>query len=105
MSRVFETMGTMGVTTRVATTDTAAGIAAALLESNSRKATAATLSIETKNVRIAFRATPTQGATGVGHLLYPGDSWRVVGRENLEQLLWISATNAQAGAVMITVEY
>jgi hypothetical protein len=107
--RVFETMGSMGATARIATTDTAAGITAALLEDTAttphRFATAATISVETKNIRVAFRATPTQGASGVGHLLYPGDSWRIVGRENLEQFLAISATNAQAGAYNITVEY
>jgi hypothetical protein len=107
MSRVFETMGSMGVTTRIAKTDTAAGITAALLYDTATKryACAATISVETKNIRIAFRATPTQGASGVGHLLYPGDSWRIVGRENLERFLALSATNAQAGAYMITPEY
>jgi hypothetical protein len=105
--RTFETMGSMGVTTRIATTDTAAGITSTLLydTTTARHACAATISVETKNIRVAFRATPTQGASGVGHLLYPGDSWRIVGRENLEQFLAISATNGQAGAYMITLEY
>ncbi|MFA6972687.1 MAG: hypothetical protein WC208_14990 [Gallionella sp.] len=105
--RVFETMGSMGSTARIATTDTAAGITSTLLydTTTSRRATAATISIETNNVRIAFTATPTQGASGLGHLLYPGDSWRIVGRENLEDFLIISAANGVAGAYQITVEY
>jgi len=105
--RTFSTMGTMGVTTRIATTDSSAAITSTLLydSATSRHAGAATITVETKNVRIAFGADPTQGASGLGHLLYPGDSWRIVGRENLEDFRIISATNAQAGAYQITVEY
>lgn len=105
--RVFETMGTMGVTTRVASSDTAAAFAAGLLLSStgSRVATAATISVETNNVRVAFNVTPTQGSTGVGHLMYPGDSWRIVGRENLDQFKFISAANGVAGAIVVTMEY
>jgi hypothetical protein len=100
-------MGTMGVTTRVASSDTAASVSAALLLSNSRNAVAAaaTISVETNNIRVAFRVTPTVGASGIGHLMTPGDSWRIVGRENLEQLQFISAATGVAGAIMITPEY
>jgi len=100
-------MGSMGVTTRIASTDSAAGITSTLLydSSTGRHATAATLSFETNNIRVGFRVSPTQGASGVGHLLYPGDSWRIVGRENLEQFKAISAINGAAGAYQITLEY
>lgn len=105
--RVFETMGTMGVTTRVATTDTATGISASILTSatGSRSAQAVTISIETANVRVGFNVSPTQGGSGIGHLMYPGDSWRIVGRENLEQFKYISASNGVAGAIQMTAEY
>jgi hypothetical protein len=106
MSRVFETMGTMGTTTRIASTDTAAGITAGLLsDASSRRACAAVISIDTASIRVAFNATPTQGASGIGHTLFSGDSWRIVGRENLENLLFISAANGVAGGLQITPEY
>lgn len=100
-------MGSMGATYRLTTTDTATALAAAKLveTSTNRVMSAATFAIETANVRIAVGADPTQGASGVGILLYPGDVLRVVGRENLEDLRYISATNGAAGAIQVMPEY
>ena len=105
--RVFNTMGTHEATYRVATGDTATGLAANKLTSatTGRRMMAATLAVETANVRIAIGTDPTQGASGTGILLYPGDVLRVVGIENLADLRYISAANGVAGAIQVMPEY
>lgn len=105
--RVFTTMGTMGATYRLTTTDTAAALASDKLcdPTSGRNMAACTLVCEIANVRIAVGADPTQGPTGVGVLLYPGDVVRIVGRENLEDLKYISASSGLAGALQVVPEY
>ena len=103
--RVFNTMGTHEATYRVATGDTATGLAANKLTSatTGRRMMAATLAVETANVRIAIGTDPTQA--GLGWLLYVKDVIRIIGIENLANLKYISAAAGVAGKLQILPEY
>jgi hypothetical protein len=103
----MKSRGTSGNTYRVATTDTAAGIGEAaniLKHSSYGPINGVTLVCETNPVRVAI-GTPTQGSTGLGILLYPGDSVSFEGFADCSALKWISATNGVAGALQITPHY
>ena len=103
--RVFNTMGSMGVTTLLTSTDTAQSLPSTLLTgpTSARPLAAATLVFETNNIRIAIGATPTQA--GLGPLMYAGDSMRIVGRENLNDFRYISAANGVHGKIQVIPEY
>jgi len=98
--------GIMGATYRVATTDTATGLAANILANASgSKCDGVTLVCETANVRIAINADPTEGATGLGLIMYPGDFIRLIGEADVAGMKYISATSGVAGVLQILPEY
>ena len=102
--RTFETLGSMGPTYTITTSDTATALAALVLATaDGRTLTAATFAFETANIRIAVDATPTQA--GLGVLMYPGDVMRLVGRENLNGFKHISAGAGVHGKIQVMPEY
>jgi len=97
--------GKSGSTYRVASTDTAAGLAAGVLsETTMGPIDSVTITCETNNVRVAI-GTPTQGATGTGCLLLAGDIFEVEGYSDCAALKWISAASGVHGALQITPHY
>lgn len=101
--RIFEISGVCGDTYSVASTDTAAGAAAAkLLDANSRRCKALSISTETAAIRYAI-GTPTQA--GLGHLAAAGSFLRVTGEANCAAFKWISAANGVHATLQITPEY
>ncbi len=103
--RVFNTMGSVGTTTKLTSTNTAQSLSAALLtdSASGRKLAAATFIFEENDIRIAIGATPTQA--GLGPLMYPGDSMRIVGIENLTNFMYISADSGVHGYIQVIPEY
>ncbi len=101
----FETMGILGVTVRVGSTDAVTTLPQTLLHNRERMAIAAMLAIEDASIRVAFNIDPTQGVEGLGYLLSPGDSWRIVGQGNLRNLRYINAASGMNAVLIITPEY
>ena len=103
--RVFETMGTIGVSTKLTSTNTAQALPSTLLvdPTSGRDIAAATLVFETNDIRIAFNVDPTQAGLGVN--MEDGDSYRIVGTENLKSFKFISAVNNVHGSVQVVPEY
>ena len=92
-------------TYRVATTDAAVGLAADIItDATLGPIDRVVITCETANVRVAI-GTPTQGAAGLGKLLYPGDVLTVPGNSDCRALRWISAANGVPGALQITPRY
>lgn len=63
------------------------------------------ITCETASIRIAWKETPTQGASGIGHIMSDGDAFRVVGRDNILNFRYISAASGVPGAFVITPEF
>lgn len=103
--RVFQTMGSIGVTTKLTSSDTAQSLPASLLTdpTSGKPLMAATFFVETNSIRIAIGATPTQA--GLGPKLADGDSIRIVGIENLVHFMYISATAGQHAPIQVLPEY
>lgn len=103
--RTFSLMGSIGVTTKLTSTDTAQALPATILTcpTSGRPLLAATFYVETKSIRIGIGAVPTQA--GLGPLLADGDVLRVVGRKNLEGFQFISAASGQHGSMQVVPEY
>ena len=95
--------GKSGDTYKVASTDTAAGLAADVLTHTTMGIIdSVTITVETQNIRIAI-GTPTQA--GVGVLLYPGDVLKIKGNADCNSLKWISASAGVHGSLQITPCY
>jgi len=95
--------GKAGSTYKVASTDTAVGMAAGVLVDIAMGLIdSVSIAVETNNIRVAI-GTPTQA--GVGILLYPGDVIEIEGNSDCNNLSWISAANGVHGALQITPRY
>jgi len=98
--------GVPGATARYVTSDIAQSLPAAIVTVAGRTALGALITCEANPVRIGLGgATPTQGASSLGHLLNPGDVYRVAGSQMLSTLKYISASAANAGVLQITPLY
>jgi len=92
-----------GTQYRVATTDTPQSLISKDAAGN--PCNYLTMVCETNNVRVAINAVPTQGASGVGTLLYPGDVIEIDGVADVAGMQFISAANGVAGALQVIPEY
>jgi hypothetical protein len=106
MIKTMDFMGVPGSTYRVASTDAAQSIAAAVLEDAGRTMQGMILTVDTNSVRIIFGATPTQGTSGLGHTLTASALPAVfMGADLCEDLQFISAAASSAGGLQITPLY
>ena len=98
--------GTPGDTTRVVSSDTAASLATAITQSNSKKAKFAMISIEIASVRFTFNGvTPVQGASAIGHKVAVGSVLHLESQKAIEEMKYISGDAGGAGVFQITVEF
>ncbi len=106
MLKVMLSNGLMGDTIRLVTTDVATKLSASVLTVAGRVCKGAIITIETASVRIAFgTTTPTQGASGVGHELYAGDSWELYGEDSMADFTYISSANGVPAVIQLTPLY
>lgn len=91
-------------TKRIASTDTAQGFDAAdLVDAFESRVVAALVTFEGDDIRVAFGGTePTQGVSGVGHLMADGGSIYLEGPEEVNSFQFISAVAATPGVVQVT---
>jgi hypothetical protein len=66
---------------------------------------AAQLSCETNDVRVAWTSTPTQGASGIGHIIYTATNPRWVSNDKIKKAKLVAKTNGQTGYCQVTLEY
>lgn len=103
----FEIQGVTDETTRVAVTDAAQNLDAALYtNANNKPAVAVLITCETQAIRFCFGgAIPTQGAAGLGHILYVGQSLRLSGARAVRTFQFINHTNGSNAFMQVTPEY
>lgn len=101
MARSFISQGSpSAATTRVVSTDVAQNLPAAYLTCD-----AVDISCETNSIRYGMAgATPTQGATGIGHILQDGDFIRLTNNAQVRGFKFISKENGVHGALQISGE-
>lgn len=107
MENVMLFTGVPGTTFRMASTDTAQALPAAyLVNSDGKKATGALITFETNSIRFSYNVTPTGGATGLGHLLTAGSSYKISSPKALSAFRFLSAAAAGVhGAIVVTPEF
>ena len=94
--------GIPGITTRVAATDAVQYLAAAIYTLNSSPAKSVIISCETQQVRYAFEVDPTQGAAGLGHILYVGQTIELNSGRLIREFRFINAQLVTEGAMQVT---
>jgi len=106
MERDLTMTGIYGPTVRMVSSDTAQSFSANVLaNTDGEPSDSVIITCESNDIRIGWMTTPTQGASGVGHLLSSGDTFRIVGRDNILRFKFISAVNGIHGVLQITPEY
>lgn len=98
--------GKPGDTTRVVTTDVATNLPAGVITVSSKLSRFVMITCEIANVRytVGSGATPTQGASGVGHILYPGQTLELSHKTAISTFQHISALASTPGTLQITPE-
>jgi hypothetical protein len=66
---------------------------------------AVTLTCETNDVRVAFGADPTQGASGLGHIIFAMGGAKWVSNNKIRGARLIAKTNGATGYCQATLEY
>ena len=95
--------GVPGVTFRMASTDIAQALTPTnLINAAGRRAIAVLITCETQNIRFAFGVTPTEGASGLGHIIYPEGSFNMASARAAQTFRFISAAAGVHGALLIT---
>jgi len=107
MDKDVSMLGTFGSTVRVVSSDTAQYLPSTVIQylvntDLNDYSVGVMISVETYDVRIAWRTTPT---TTVGHILAVGDVLRIKGRDNILKLRFINKTVGENGVLQITPEY
>ena len=91
-----------GITTRLAITDAAQNIPAAILTYNAKPPTALLITCEDANIRFAFGVAPT---AALGHILYIGQSIFITNGRSIRDLQLINEAVGVNGVVQITGFY
>ena len=94
--------GIPGITTRVVASDVVQYLAAAIYTLNSSPAKSVIISCETQQLRYAFEVDPTQGAAGLGHILYVGQTIELNSGRLIREFRFINAANAVDGFMQVT---
>lgn len=93
-------------TERIASTDAAQQFTSSQYMENGSPAIAVVITCETNQIRFCLGgATPTQGAAGLGHILYVGQSLRLASGRAIQEFSFISHTAQSAGAIQATFEF
>jgi len=64
------------------------------------------ITCEGSDIRFALGGVnPTQGVSGVGHILYADQSLKLTGTDAIQSFRFINKTNGSNGTIQVTVEY
>tara|TARA_R100001244_G_C5167115_1_gene131463 strand:- start:1604 stop:1942 length:339 start_codon:yes stop_codon:yes gene_type:complete len=98
--------GAPGNTTRVVTTNSATNLAAGVITVSGKSSRFVMITCEVANVRytLGSGATPTQGASGLGHILNPGQTLELDHGTAISTFQHISAIASTPGTLQITPE-
>jgi len=101
--------GTPGPTTKITTGDVAANLSAIYNNDSGEPAIGAVVTCESNDVRFTMGGNiatptypPTQGAAGLGHILYSGQSLYLSSGPAVRTFQHISHTNGAAGILQVT---
>lgn len=106
--RVFPIPGIAGGYETIATASSTGFTAAKILPTTGNligvKARAALISVETAAVRVTFDGTTptTTAVSAIGHIMYPGDSFVVLGEKNISNFRAINEVAASGAVVKCT---
>lgn len=102
----YEFQGLPDETERIVVTDIAQQFTAAQYTKNGSPAIAVVITCETQSVRFCFGgSTPTQGAAGLGHILYVGQSIRLASGRAIQTFSFINHANGVDGFLQATFEF
>lgn len=107
----YEFQGIPDETARFAVTDTVQQFTSSQYTradpgGNNRSAIAVVITCETEQVRFTLGgSTPTQGAAGLGHILYVGQSIRLSSPSAVRSFSYINHTNLSNGVLQATFEF
>ena len=90
-------------TQKVASTNTAQSLPAAITFVAGERVLGALITFETNNIRIAFDSTPTQA--GLGHLMTSNHVLELTSGDKVMALKFISAVADTHGAMQVTLFY
>lgn len=107
MHGILDTQGKAGGTVRLVSTDVAQHFPNAnLVDTLGRPAIAVNITCEDNQIRLTHGdVVPTQGAAGLGHILYVGQSYRISNGNSIRSFQFINHTNAAVGVLQATFEY
>lgn len=98
--------GEAGATTRIACTDNSTQLPAGVRIASGKSARFATITLEDNDIRYTLGgSTPTQGASGLGHVLYPGDVLELYTKNQIDAFRHINAINSADAVIQVTAEY
>lgn len=63
------------------------------------------ITCETNDIKFAWTSTPTQGATGLGHVLAAGNSLKLTNHKQIRNITFINKTNGSDALLQITPEF
>ena len=93
-------------TERIEVTDVAQQFTSTQYMKNSSPAIAVVLTCETEQIRFCLGgSTPTQGAAGLGHILYVGQSLRLASGRAIQTFSFINHTALSDGFLQATFEF
>ena len=106
MIRVLSQYGRAGITFLLTSSNTATAFTSLVLEDGGKLLCAIMLQVVTNPVKLAFGATPVQGAGNLGHIIAKDEApIFLTGETLLDGLLYISSTNGNHGVMIITPFY
>lgn len=93
-------------TYRIAATDVAQGFTQARYVKDSTAAIGALITCEDNDIRFTFgTSTPTQGATGLGHVLHKDQSFKLNNPYAISTFKFLNKTNGSDGAIQVSFEF
>jgi hypothetical protein len=102
----FSIQGVPDETARVTVVDVPGSLEPALFTNNGSPAIALLITCETNMVRFCLGGSvPTQGAAGLGHILYVGQSLRLSNSRAIRTFRFINHTNGAGAFLQVTPEY
>jgi len=94
------------VTARYVVTDVAQQFAAAVRIPDKHHTVGVLITCEDNNVRFCLGgSTPTEGAAGLGHILYVGQSIKLANSYAISTFSYINAVAQSAGVLQVTFEF
>lgn len=108
MQGFLDTQGKAGDTVRLVATDAAQHFPnSKLVNASGKPAIAVNITCEDNQVRFTHgdTAVPTQGDSGLGHILYIGQSYRISNGNSIRSFQHLNHTNGSVGVLQATFEY